>query len=39
MVRVLSVSGPFIGNPDAAGETDLSVDNEHLAMSAIVQLS
>jgi hypothetical protein len=39
VVGAPSVSGPFISIPAAAGETDLSVDNEHLAMSAIVEPS
>jgi len=37
MLRILSVAAPFVSNANAAGESDGSVNDEELAMRAIVE--
>ena len=36
MIGVLRVATPFVGDADAAGEADLAVDDEQLAVRAVV---
>ena len=36
MVGILRVAGPFVGDADAAGESDLAVDDQQLAVRAVV---
>ena len=36
LLRCRGVAVPLIGNADAAGETDLAIDDEELAMRAVV---
>jgi hypothetical protein len=37
VIRILRVATSLIGDPDAAGEADFSIDDQHLAMSAVVE--
>ena len=36
MLRVLRVAGPLVGDADAAGEADAAVDDQQLAVRAVV---
>ena len=38
MIRVLRVAVPFVGDADAAGEADPAVDDQQLAVRAVVEL-
>jgi hypothetical protein len=39
MVRILCVAIPLIGDADAAGESNGSIDDEHFSMGSIIQFS